>query len=300
MLGPLAGGVIVQYLGWRWIFGVLAILCSTNTLAAYFFLKESYAPAVLASRKAGFERNSSIKYYYPGEDLRPVRAKVISSMYRPLRILFTQPIVLTMAAYQAVLYGTMYALYVSIPAIFNDAPYSFSPSEVGLVYLAPGVGGLVAVLIVVPRIDTVFNMLTERHDGVLRPEFRLPLANIGGAFIPLSLFSFGWCVEKQLHWAVVLASMPFFATGQQVVFSAVQNYYIDAFEKYAASAIAAGGVFRSIVGGIIPVVAPSLFDGLGYGWGTSVLAFLTVALTPSPVLFFYYGERLRTKFAIKL
>ena len=299
MLGPLLGGVIVQYLGWRWIFGVLAILCTTNTLAAFFFLKESYAPTILASRKAEFERNSSIKYYFPGEDLRPVRAKVLTSMHRPLKILFTQPIVLIMAAYQAILYGTMYALYVSIPGIFGEPPYNFSSSQVGLVYLAPGLGGLIAVLIVIPRIDTVFDMLTERHGGVSRPEFRLPLANIG-ILIPLSLLWVGWCAEKQLHWFAVLASMPFFATGQQVVFSAVQNYYIDAFERYAASAIAAGGLFRSIVGGVIPVIAPGLFGALGYGWGISLLAFLSLALAPSPVLFYYYGERLRTKFAINL
>ena len=294
------GGVIVQYLGWRWIFGALAILCFVNTLAAYFFLKESYAPVILASRKVEFERKFSVRYYIQGEDTRPLRFKVITSMRRPLKILLTQPIVLTMSTYQAILFGIFYAILIRIPAIFGDPPYSFSPSKVGLIYLAPGLGGLISALIIIPRIDTVFDMLTERHNGHSRPEFRLPLANLGGVLIPLSLLWFGWCVEKQVFWLVPLASLPFFATGQQVVFSVVQNYYIDAFEQYAASAIAAGGVFRSIVGGIIPVIAPSLFDGLAYGWGISLLAFLTIALAPSPILFYYYGERLRTSFAIDL
>ena len=51
----------------------------------------------------------------------------------------------------------------------------------------------------------------------------------------------------------------------QTVLNSVQNYYIDSFSRYAASAIAAGTVFRSIIGGVIPLFAPSVFKSLGYG-----------------------------------
>lgn len=298
--GPIFGGLIVEHLGWRWIFWVLSIVCFTNTLAAFFLLKESYAPAILAARKASLQASSAKKFYYPNEDLRPLHKKLGVSLRRPLRILFSQPIVFTMASYQAVLYGTMYALYVRFPAIFGSNPYHFSSDKVGLFYLGPGLGFFLAVMFVIPRIDTVFNHLTRRHDGVSKPEYRLPLANIGAVLIPLSLFWFAWCVEKEVHWGVAIASMPLYGLGQQVVFNAVQNYYIDSFEKYAASAIAAGAVFRAVVGGVIPLIAPTLFDALGYGWGISLLAFLAVALAPSPLLFYIYGQGLRERFAIEL
>lgn len=84
------------------------------------------------------------------------------------------------------------------------------------------------------------------------------------------------------------------------IINTVQNYYIDSFSKYAASAIAAGAVFRSIVGGIMPLGAPDLFEKVGYGWGVSVFAFLSVALSPAPLLFFRYGQYLRELFAIEL
>jgi hypothetical protein len=92
----------------------------------------------------------------------------------------------------------------------------------------------------------------------------------------------------------------FFGLGQIPIFNAVQNYYIDSFSKYAASAIAAGAVFRSLIGGVVPLFAPTMFEKLGYGWGWSVFAFLTLALAPSPLLFMRYGERLRERFAIEL
>lgn len=82
------------------------------------------------------------------------------------------------------------------------------------------------------------------------------------------------------------------------IFNTTQNYYIDAFSKYAASAIAAGAVVRSVVGGVAPLFGSVLFDRLGYGWGWSVFAFMTLALAPSPWLFYTFGERLRKKFEI--
>ena len=299
-LGPLFGGLVNEFLNWRWIFGVLTIVCAINTLAGFLFLRESYAPAILAARKAEYEKTSSTTYYYPEEDTRPTLTKVLYSMQRPLKILFFQPIVLTMAMYQAVLYGTMYALYTNYPTIFSSDPYGFSSLEIGLLYLAPGAGSLFAVVVIIPRIDTIFNMLTRKHNNIPKPEYRLPLANVGSLLVPLSLLWFGWCIQKQVHWAAAVASMPFFTIGQQVIFSSVQNYYIDAFEKYSASAIAAGAVFRAIVGGIVPAISSDLFAGLGYGGGFTLLAGLGVLLSPAPPLFYYYGPYLRERFAVKL
>ena len=299
-IGPLFGGIVNEFLNWRWIFGVLTIVCMINTLAGFFFLRESYGPAILAKRKAEYEKNSSKTYYFPGEDTRPLKTRLYYSMQRPLKILFQQPIVLTMAMYQAILYGTMYALYTNYPTIFGSDHYRFNSLQIGLLYLAPGFGSLFSVIVIIPRIDTIFNLLTKRHNGIQKPEYRLPLANVGSVLVPLSLLWFGWCIEKQKHWGIAVASMPFFTIGQQIIFSTVQNYYIDAFEKYAASAIAAGAVFRAVTGSIVPVLSPSLYGNLGYGWGFTLLACLSVLLSPGPPLFYYYGPKLRERFAVKL
>ena len=220
-------------------------------------------------------------------------------MSRPLRILFTQPIVLTMAIYQAIIFATNYSLYTNFQAIFG-AGYGFSTTQVGLMYLAPGLGFLVSVWFLIPRIDSIYNSLTTRNSGVSKPEFRLPLSNVGAVLVPLSLFWFAWCAEYHVDCAVTISSTVFFGLGQITIMNSVQNYYIDSFSKYAASAIAAGTVFRSIFGGVVPLFAPVLFDKVGYGWGISVFAFCALVLTPSPLLFYYFGERVRKRFAIEL
>jgi len=298
-IGPILGGIILQNLGWQWIFWTLSIICGTNVTLAFLFLKETYVPVLLAKRKAELESTEGCQYYYEGEDDRPLHVKLRQSFQRPLRILFTQPIVLVMGTYQALIFATTYSLYTQMTPIYGDG-YGFNSMQVGLMYIFPGAGFLLAVLFLVPRIDDVYNFLTKRHHGIARPEFRLPLANVGSILIPISLFWFAWTVEYHVHWLVTISSTIFYGIGQISIFNCTQNYYIDAFEKYAASAIAAGALFRSFAGGFIPVFTPIVFEKLGVGWGMSVFAFLSVVLAPSPLLFYYYGQGLRERFAIEL
>ncbi|KAK4992355.1 hypothetical protein LTR50_001113 [Elasticomyces elasticus] len=299
-LGPLFGGIIVQRLGWRWIFWVLTIVCGVNTLAGFFYLKETYAPVILSWRKLKLEKEHDMvgKYHFEGEDNRPFGRKMATAIMRPLRI-FIQPIVLTMSVYQALLFGTTYSLYTNFQEIYSG-DYGFSTEQVGLLYLGPGSGFLLAVWFLVPKIDVVYNRLTARNDGKANPEFRLPLANIGAVLIPISLFVFAWTIEFHVYWLVSIAATVFYGIGQVMIMNTVQNYYIDSFEKYAASAIAAGAVFRSLVGGVVPLFAPVLFEKLGYGWGISVFAFMSVAIAPAPVIFYYYGKRIREAVTIEL
>lgn len=270
-----------------------------NTALGFLFLKESYAPTILENRKQKYEETEGGKFRIVNQDDRPFRTKLASSMQRPLKILFTQPIVLTMAVWQAILFGTTYSLYTNFEAIYGKE-YGFSTTQVGLMYLGPGLGFFICVWFIVPKIDTVYNYLSKKNGDEPKPEYRLPLANIGAVLIPVSLFWFAWTVKYKVHWTVPTLSTVFFGLGQITILNTAQNYYIDSFQKYAASAIAAGAVFRSIVGGIVPIFAPAVFDKAGYGWGISVFAFLSLALSPAPLLFYRFGERIREKFAIEL
>ncbi|KAI9053535.1 hypothetical protein LZ554_002490 [Drepanopeziza brunnea f. sp. 'monogermtubi'] len=298
-IGPLLGAVILANLDWPWMFWFLFIICSIAVFGAFFFLRETYVPTILAKRKKELEASEDVKYYYEGEDNRPLRIKLTQSIKRPLLILFTQPIVMTMAAYQALIFAITYSLYTKFQSIWGSI-YGFSTLQVGLTYLGPGLGFLFAVVTIVPRIGALYNSLTRKHNNIAKPEYRLPLANIGSVLIPLSLFAFAWTTQYHAHFAFPLLATFFYGIGQVAVFNAVQNYYIDAFEKYAASAIAAGSLFRSVVGGVVPVFTGSLLDKVGLGWGFSIFGFVSVALAPSPVLFYIYGERLRKRFAIEL
>lgn len=215
-IGPLIGGIIVERLGWRAIFWFLLIVCAINTLAGYFFLRETFAPVILAQRKQQWEKdeNAPNKYTFKGEDKRPLWRKLITSFMRPVRI-FIQPIVLTMSIYQAILFGTTYSIYTNMQPIF-EGEYGFNTEQVGLLYLGPGLGFLTAVWFVVPRIDTVWKYLARKNKNDGKPEYRLPLANIGAVIMPIGLFWFAWTVEKKVAWPVPILATFFYGIGQIV------------------------------------------------------------------------------------
>ena len=74
----------------------------------------------------------------------------------------------------------------------------------------------------------------------------------------------------------------------------MQAYIVDIYKTYAASAMAASAVLRSLCGFGFPLFAPYMYKALGYGWGTSVLAFITMAIgQASPFAFWYFGPKLR-------
>lgn len=188
-LGPLIGGVIVQRLGWRWVFWILAILCGVNTTSGFLFLRETYAPVLLSNRKQQREKeegDEGHELWFEGEDRRPMTVKLRYSFLRPVRIL-AQPIVLTLSLYQALIFSTTYSLYTNYQDIYGGI-YGFDTEKVGLMYLGPGLGLLLAVRLLVPRIDDIYKKLKSDNKGVAKPEYRLPLANIGAVFIPTSLF----------------------------------------------------------------------------------------------------------------
>ena len=79
-----------------------------------------------------------------------------------------------------------------------------------------------------------------------------------------------------------------------------QQYLVDAFTLYAASAVAANTVLRSIVGGVLPLAGLNMYEALGFGWGNSLIAFISLAMVPIPFAFYIFGERVRKSTKVTL
>lgn len=77
------------------------------------------------------------------------------------------------------------------------------------------------------------------------------------------------------------------------------RYLVDAFTAYAASALAANTVVRSIAGAVLPLCGLKMYSVLGIGWGNSLLGFIGLAMLPVPFFLLKKGEWLRTKFELK-
>jgi hypothetical protein len=70
-------------------------------------------------------------------------------------------------------------------------------------------------------------------------------------------------------------------------------YLVDAYTLHAASVTAASTILRCLLGALLPLAGPAMYQALGLGWGNSLLAFIAIAFSPLPFIFYVYGQRIR-------
>lgn len=262
--------------------------------------RESYAPIILERKVARLRKETG------NEKLRTIYDRGLSTkelfwftLARPVKLLFLSPIVFMMALFAAVTYGYLYLMFTTLTPIFENN-YGFSPGIAGLAYLGFGVGSVIGLIIC----GAVANHIAVTHSakGCFRPESRLPPMIVGCWLIPVGLFWYGWSAKTQTHWIVPILGTGVFAVGLMTVFMAVNTYLVDSYLQYAASVAAANTAIRSLVGAVLPLAGPAMYDSLGLGWGNSLLAFIALAMCVCPLLLWKYGERIRTnpRFQINL
>lgn len=122
---------------------------------------------------------------------------------------------------------------------------------------------------------------------------RLPIAVLGAPLFAISLFWLGWTARPDIHWIVpTLSALPF-GIGFLLIFMALINYIVDAYEIYAASAMGAASCSRSIFGVVMPFAARPMYETLGVAWACSLLGFLSIIMGIVPFAFLRYGAKIR-------
>ncbi|RMZ46608.1 MFS transporter [Aspergillus flavus] len=133
-----------------------------------------------------------------------------------------------------------------------------------------------------------------------RPENRLWFAMLGAPFIPIGLFWMGWTdYEKISIWSPILAST-IFGFGTITVFISSYMYVIDSYDIYAASALGFMTVSRYCAAGGMTVVGIPFYRNLGVQYTLTILACISVLMTPVPYVFWFWGSRIRgmSRFAV--
>ncbi|CZS91655.1 related to multidrug resistant protein [Rhynchosporium graminicola] len=293
-VGPVIGGYVAEALGWRWIFWSISIVIGGVTILAFAVLQETYPP-VLLERKAAKLRKETGNPGYRSKLASNLTPQEIfrTSIFRPLKLLTCYPIVTILCIYVAVLYGTLYLLFATFSFLFREE-YGYSTSATGLVFIAGGIGTFIGLAYVGHFSDKTLQKRAVAGKAIT-PEDRLPLiTTIPGALaFPIGLFMYGWSAEKHVHWIVPQIGTAVTGFGSIIIFISIQTYLIDAFEEYAASVIGANAVLRGTAGALIPLAGLTMYDGLGWGWGNSVLGFAALILAPLPWLLGFYGARIR-------
>jgi MFS family permease len=98
ILGPICGGFIAQRAGWRWDMWVVLIVAVLLTAGLFVW-------------------NNVMNKDKPAAALTP-KAILLNGITRPLKMLFTQPIVLLCSLYMSFLFGLLFLLFTTLTPVF--------------------------------------------------------------------------------------------------------------------------------------------------------------------------------------
>ncbi|KJA27247.1 hypothetical protein HYPSUDRAFT_198515 [Hypholoma sublateritium FD-334 SS-4] len=306
VIGPIVGGFVVEdpRLGWHFTFWLMFIFSALTFITGYFLTPETYAPVLLRWRaerlfKASGEQVHFVSVHYQNQSKS--HGQVLRNNFsRPFVFLVTEPIVLFLAIYISIVYGTLFSLFSGFPIVFENHRH-FTTGQGGLAFLGIGLGIILGISSQSIQDRLYWKSMDASETGRAPPEARLHMAIIGAILVPIGLWWFAWTSSPTVPWIVpILAGVPF-GVGVAQIMQSLTTYLMDTYGIYFASAIAATVVLRCTCGAVFPLLAPYMFSALGDQWAMSVFAALSSVCMPIPLLFFKYGWwiRKRSAFAYK-
>ncbi|KXN92560.1 hypothetical protein AN958_06857 [Leucoagaricus sp. SymC.cos] len=296
VVGPIAGGFITQESGIKWVFIVIACLCGFASLIGIPLLRETYAPIIRMRQAARSADPEALRRAHPSlQHIAGSKLHVLwINLSRPVILLFRSLICFMLSLYMAFQYGIFYLMFTTFSDFFSKT-YGFGIGITGLTYLGLGVGFFTATLFGGKFADQVYVSLSSKNGGVGKPEMRIPVLFIGSIFIPIGVFWYGWSAQAKLHWIMPIIGSAIFGFGMMTTYLPIQLYLVDTF-TFAASALSAASLFRSLLGFAFPLFGAQMYDAMGQGGGNSLLAGLAIVLgIPFPVWIWYKGEALRAR-----
>ncbi|TVY42954.1 MFS transporter [Lachnellula subtilissima] len=304
VIGPVAGGFAAQSIGWRWTFWILSIAGGTLTIGALIFMRETYGSVLLRRKAARLRKQAgNLDLISKGDLGLSPRALFLHSIVRPLKLLLFSPIVLLLSLFAALVFGQTFLLFTTFPTVFEEQ-YGFTTGTSGLSYLGMGIGMISGIILFRLLSDKILKKAALDGDGTMKPEYRLPLMVYFTPVLPIGFFWYGWSAHAQVHWIVPIIGTSFIGIGALFVVRdsqmPIQIYLVDAFGEYAASALAANTMLRSLAGCFLPLAGPPMYKALGLGWGNSLLGFLSLGFAVVPIFFWKYGEQMRKRWVVKL
>ncbi|KAJ5125704.1 Major facilitator superfamily domain general substrate transporter [Penicillium atrosanguineum] len=254
---------------------------------------ETYAPVILKRRAAKLRKETGNTNIITEQEQHKLTLRDIArtSLIRPITMIMTEPVLDLMCMYIVLIYSMLYAFFFAYPVIFGKL-YNYNDGQIGLMFIPILIGASFS-LMVTPAIEKNFRSICRKRAST--PEDRLIAALIGAPFIPIAFFLLGATSFKHIIWVGPASSGIAFGFGMVLCYYSVNNYIIDSYQKYAASALAAKVFLRSGGGAAFPLFTTQMYDRLGLQWASWLLAFIGVGMVFIPYVFYIYGAKLRAK-----
>lgn len=295
LVSPIVGAFIAySYLGWRWTQYIVAIPSCAAALLFVFAAEETYRPILLISKADELRQRTGIWGIHAEQESVSFDFKTVcqNNVLRPIKMLFTEPVLLIISIYVGYVYGILYLCLEAVPIIFDgyeEAGLGFDKGIKFLPYIGLLVGTLFAGSVSFLYFERRFSRTLKKRQPKSIPEARLLPMMTGAVSFPIGIFWSG-AYPKQVHWLVPCVGEIFVTYGIFQMFLQSVNYITDVYIQFAASANSATAFVRAGMAAAFPLFATQLFHNLGVQWAGTLLGCLSVLALPFPFIFYRFGK----------
>ncbi|KAF3898031.1 MFS general substrate transporter [Trichophyton interdigitale] len=297
-IGPVIGASILQFLSWRWIGHIELIFTAALFPLFIIGLPETRGPAILRARAKRLR--SKGEKLYTADKLHHdaiLYQAILRNVQRPLYMLFTEPVVFIATLWAAFSLGTIYLFTQSVELVYGQL-YGWDAILAGYVQVAIVLGEIVGCGLCISTNSWYYASAAHNTEvpGTPIPEARLYMSIIGGSFgVTGGMLVYGWTSYPTVHWMAPVIGLTMVGFGTTSVVISIANYLIDAYSKYAASALGAVGLVENTAIAFLPLATAAMYSGIGFQWASSLLALVSFALAITPFVVFKWGKEIRSR-----
>ncbi|KAM6484835.1 MFS general substrate transporter [Trichoderma sp. SZMC 28011] len=280
---PVASGWLVSSprLGWHWPDWITLIISGVAFSIALLFLPETYLPLLLDWRAKEYlhltgDNRFASEHATSANFLGRLRHNITLGItfYR------TEVIVTVLGLYLLLLYTLLFTSLSGFDFIFKDT-YGLSTGLTGSCFASIAVGSTLFTFSA-PGLYSWARRVTEHPAIVTSP------------FLPLCLFWLGWTNYPQITIWCGLCACLVFGIVLTAFYVSSYEYIIDSYGDHSAIALASVTSVRYLAAGGMVMATRPMYTAIGVHWTMTLLGCVAAVLGPAPLLFWFYGLRLRS------